>query len=174
MCAGDHDVGRLINTLSHQLKRQMCAHESEDSLTNMQRHVLHYILFQSLQHDIYQKDLEKEFQIRRSTASGTLQLLEKNGFIRREAVERDARLKKIVPTDKARGVREHILGNIRYMESTLRREIPEEKLKVCLEVLEQMSANLTENEKAPGQPAADLQVMNQLTEKKEEEKTDHE
>ena len=44
----------------------MCAHESEDSLTNMQRHVLHYILFQSLQHDIYQKDLEKEFQIRRS------------------------------------------------------------------------------------------------------------
>lgn len=179
MCAGDHDecghdVGRLINTLSHQLKRQMCAHESEDSLTNMQRHVLHYILFQSLQHDIYQKDLEKEFQIRRSTASGTLQLLEKNGFIRRKAVERDARLKKIVPTDKARGVREHILGNIRYMESTLRRGIPEEKLKVCMEVLEQMSANLTENEKAPGQPAADLQVMNQLTEKKEEEKTDHE
>lgn len=174
MCAGDHDVGRLINTLSHQLKRQMCAHESEDSLTNMQRHVLHYILFQSLQHDIYQKDLEKEFQIRRSTASGTLQLLEKNGFIRREAVERDARLKKIVPTDKARGVREHILGNIRYMELTLRRGIPEEKLKVCMEVLEQMSANLTENEKAPGQPAADLQVMNQLTEKKEEEKTDHE
>ena len=174
MCAGDHDVGRLINTLSHQLKRQMCAHESEDSLTNMQRHVLHYILFQSLQHDIYQKDLEKEFQIRRSTASGTLQLLEKNGFIRREAVERDARLKKIVPTDKARGVREHILGNIRYMESTLRRGIPEEKLKVCMEVLEQMSANLTENEKAPGQPAADLQEMNQLTEKKEEEKTDHE
>lgn len=174
MCAGDHDVGRLINTLSHQLKRQMCAHESEDSLTNMQRHVLHYILFQSLQHDIYQKDLEKEFQIRRSTASGTLQLLEKNGFIRREAVERDARLKKIVPTDKARGVREHILGNIRYMESTLRRGIPEKKLKVCMEVLEQMSANLTENEKAPGQPAADLQVMNQLTEKKEEEKTDHE
>ena len=142
MCAGDHDecghdVGRLINTLSHQLKRQMCAHESEDSLTNMQRHVLHYILFQSLQHDIYQKDLEKEFQIRRSTASGTLQLLEKNGFIRREAVERDARLKKIVPTDKARGVREHILGNIRYMELTLRRGIPEEKLKVFLSELEQ-------------------------------------
>ena len=76
-----HDVGRLINTLSHQLKRQMCIQEGEDSLTtNMQRLVLHYILFQSPERDIYQKDVEKEFQIRRSTATGTLQILEKNGF----------------------------------------------------------------------------------------------
>ncbi len=29
------DVGRLINTISHQLKRQMCAEEENDSLTNM-------------------------------------------------------------------------------------------------------------------------------------------
>ena len=28
-----HDVGRLINMLSHQLKRQMCIQEEEDSLT---------------------------------------------------------------------------------------------------------------------------------------------
>ena len=52
--------------------------------------------------DIYQKDVEKEFQIRRSTATGTLQILEKNGFIRREPVKQDARLKKLVPTDKAK------------------------------------------------------------------------
>ena len=89
-----HDAGRLINTVSHQLKRQMCTHEAEDSLTNIQRHVLHYILFQSLRCDIYQRDVEKEFQIRRSTVTGTLQLLEKKGFIRRESVEWDARLKK--------------------------------------------------------------------------------
>ena len=73
-----HDVGRLINTISHQLKRRMCIQEEEDSLTtNMQRLVLHYILFESLKRDIYQKDVEKEFQIRRSTATGTLQILEK-------------------------------------------------------------------------------------------------
>ena len=83
-----HDVGRLINTISHQLKRRMCIQEEEDSLTtNMQRLVLHYILFESLKRDIYQKDVEKEFQIRRSTATGTLQILEKNGFINREQVE---------------------------------------------------------------------------------------
>ncbi|HJA11759.1 MAG TPA: MarR family winged helix-turn-helix transcriptional regulator [Candidatus Mediterraneibacter merdipullorum] len=147
-CECGHDVGRLINTLSHQLKRQMCLDECEDSLTtNMQRLVLHYILFESLKRDIYQKDVEKEFQIRRSTATGTLQILEKNGFIVREPVERDARLKKLTPTKKAVGVREHILENIRYIEKLLAGGIPEEKLAVCREVLEQMSENLSGDEK---------------------------
>lgn len=156
MCVSDdreipdssHDIGRLINTLSHQLKRQMCIREEEDSLTtNMQRLILHFILFQSLQRDIYQKDIEKEFQIRRSTATGTLQILEKNGFITREPVKRDARLKKLVPTEKAKGVRKHILDNIRYIEALLAKGIPEERLSVCREVLEQMSENLSVDEK---------------------------
>lgn len=145
---GRNDVGRLINKLSHQLKRQMCIQEEEDSLTtNMQRLMLHYILFESLKREIYQKDVEKEFQIRRSTATGTLQILEKNGFITRKPVEKDARLKKLVPTAKAEGVREHILENIRYIEELLVGNIPEEKLAVCREVLKQMSENLSVNEK---------------------------
>ena len=179
MCAGDHDecghdVGRLINTLSLQLKRQMCAHESEDSLTNMQRHVLHIFCSSLCSMTLPERPgkgvsdptLNSK---RNASASG-----EKRIHPQGKRWRRDARLKKIVPTDKARGVREHILGNIRYMESTLRRGIPEEKLKVCMEVLEQMSANLTENEKAPGQPAADLQGNESINRKKEEEKTDHE
>lgn len=148
VCDCGHDVGRLINTLSHQLKRQMYIQEEEDSLTtNMQRLVLHYILFESLKRDIYQKDVEKEFQIRRSTATGTLQLLERKGFINRDAVEWDARLKKLTPTDKAKGVRQHILENIRYIEELLAKDIPEEKLSVCREVLRQMSENLSGDEK---------------------------
>ena len=82
----------------------MCFHQEESELTNMQKRVLHYILFQSLKKDIYQKDIEKEFQIRRSTATGILQLLEKKRFVIRETVEWDARLKKLVPTAKAEGV----------------------------------------------------------------------
>ena len=142
-----YDVGRLINMISHQLKRQMCFHEEESELTNMQKRVLHYILFQSMNKDIYQKDIEKEFKIRRSTASGILQLLEKNGFVTRENVEWDARLKKLVPTEKAEGVREEILSNIRYMEKILRQGISNQDMEICMKVLEQMSANLSGNEK---------------------------
>ncbi len=141
------DVGKIINRISHQLKRRMNCHEEEDSLTNMQRHVLHYILLQSMSRDIYQKDVEAEFQIRRSTATGILQLLEKNGFILRKAEDRDARLKKIVPTEKAEKVREHVLMNIDRTEKIIHQGIPDEKMAVCIETLELISANLFEDEK---------------------------
>lgn len=142
-----HHVGRLINQLSHQLKRQMYVEDGEDSLTtNMQRLVLHHILLKSICGPVYQKDVEKEFQIRRSTATGILNTLEKNGFIIREPVKEDARLKQLVPTDKARSIRGKILENIRYMETLLQNDILHEDLDVCQRVLEQMSANLSGDE----------------------------
>ena len=50
---------------------------------------------------VYQKDLEQEFGITRSTASKVLSLMEKKGLIERKSVESDARLKEIVLTQKA-------------------------------------------------------------------------
>ncbi|HJC15978.1 MAG TPA: MarR family winged helix-turn-helix transcriptional regulator [Candidatus Fusicatenibacter intestinigallinarum] len=145
-----HDVGRLINTLSHQLKRQISFPEEESSLTNIQRVVLNYILFQVLKREVYQKDIEKEFQIRRSTATAILQLLERKGFICRETAEWDARFKKLIPTEKTEKLREQIISNTRYMENLLKTGIPEEDLEVCLRVLERMSENLSDNEKTKG------------------------
>ena len=122
------DVGKIINRISHQLKRRMNCHEEEDSLTNMQRHVLHYILLQSMSRDIYQKDVEAEFQIRRSTATGILQSFKKKtDLFCGKAEDRDARLKKIVPTEKAEKVREHVLMNIDRTEKIIHQGIPDEK-----------------------------------------------
>lgn len=42
---------------------------------------------------IFQKDLETEFCIGRSTVTNILNLMEKKGFVRRESVSYDARLK---------------------------------------------------------------------------------
>ena len=154
MCTGksesEDNVGKLINIVSHQLRRQMCCLDGEDGLTNIQKHVLHYILLGSLKHEIYQKDLEREFQIRRSTATGTLQLLEKNGFIRREPEKKDARLKKIIPTEKTQNLQKGILDNIRYVEEKMMAGIPEKDLMICAKVLNRMSANLLGEERKKG------------------------
>ena len=66
--------------------------------------------------EVYQKDIEEEFRIRKSTATGILQLMEKNGFISRESSKKDARLKRIVPTPKAEALRPEILEHIRDTE----------------------------------------------------------
>ena len=147
-------AGKLIHMLSHQLKRQSASYELDCGLTTAQKHVLEFILFRSLEGNVYQKDIEENFRIRRSSASGMLQLLEKNGFIRRENVKQDARLKKIVPTKKAEALRDIIQQNINEMEAQLREGIPEVNFTIGMDVLRQMLYNLSKNENSKTEPSA--------------------
>ena len=139
---GKH-AGKWINRVSHQLKRQMLWPDEPGDLTILQKSILHFILFETMQRDLYQKDLEKEFKVRRSTASENLRLLEKKGYLYRECAKEDARLKKIIPTEKAVCLRGQLLKSIERTEERIRQGIPEEDLKVLFRVLKQISANLS-------------------------------
>lgn len=143
-------MGRIIHMLSHQMKRNCSNVESaitNDDLTVMQKHVLKFVLLESLHGDIYQKDIEEEFQIRKSTVTGILKLMENHGYIRRESVKRDARLKRIVPTAKAEEIRPTILEQIRKTEARLVEGIPEESMMLCKQILWQMFHNISEMNK---------------------------
>lgn len=139
-------TGRLVRMLNHQLKRNQKPEEAleDDELTPMQRHILNYILLETLHRDIYQKNLEEEFQVRKSTVSGILKLIEKNGFIYRESVKEDARLKRILPTKKAEALRPSILEHIHENEIRMTEGVSEQDLFLCKKVLYQMCQNLAE------------------------------
>ena len=140
-------MGRLIQVLSHQMKRKSCVNSmiNDDGLTAMQKHVLKFLLLETLHKVVYQKDIEEEFQIRKSTATGMLQLLEKNGFIVRESEKKDARLKRIIPTKKAEALRPSILAHIRQSETQLTTDISEADVLTCKKVLYQMLYNVSEH-----------------------------
>lgn len=72
--------------------------------------------------------------------------MEKNGFIYRKSVAKDARLKQIIPTEKAEKLGMDILANIQEMEKKLTTGIPKEDLEVCLRVLQKMICNLSDEE----------------------------
>ena len=58
-------MGRLIHMLSHQMKRNSNGMESvigNDELTVMQKHVLKFVLLESLHRDLYQKDIEEDLK----------------------------------------------------------------------------------------------------------------
>ena len=139
-------TGRLVRMLNHQLKRNQKPEEAveDDELTPMQRHILNYFLLETLHRDIYQKNLEEEFQVRKSTVSGILKLIEKNGFIYRESVKEDARLKRILPTKKAEALRPSILEHIHETEIRMTEGVSEQDLFLCKKVLYQMCQNLAE------------------------------
>ena len=52
------------------------------NLTGMQLFILEY-LYQHQQQDVFQRDLEAEFHVRRSTVTGILKGMEKKGLIQR-------------------------------------------------------------------------------------------
>ena len=51
-------------------------------------------LYENPGRDVFQKDIEAECGMARSTVAGVVKLMERKGLIRRESVASDARLKK--------------------------------------------------------------------------------
>ena len=108
---------RLIHNRIH---KQMEAKriENEGDITGMQRWALGY-LNDHADCEIYQKDIEQEFNVSRATASNMLQIMERKELIRRESVSHDARLKKISLTQKAKNMVEKADVDIREMEQLI-------------------------------------------------------
>lgn len=92
--------------------------------------------------DIYQRDIEEIFAIRRSTATVMLQTLEKKGYITKASVKHDARLKKIMLTEKAVLMQEELEPVFAAFEETAVRGIPAEDVQTMLDVLEKIRINV--------------------------------
>ena len=84
--------------------------------------------------EIFPQDIEQRFGVTRSTSCRVLGLMEQKGLIAREPVKRDARLKKIVLTDKSRHIAEVLRDNAKNMERIL---IGDESRYPSLEIQEQ-------------------------------------
>ncbi len=69
--------------------------------------------------ETYQKDVEKEFKISRSTATGLLQNMEKLGYLYREVSKKDSRLKKIVLTEKSVELNKKVMLTFDMVEEKL-------------------------------------------------------
>jgi MarR family transcriptional repressor of mepA len=140
----ENHVGFNIRTLSNLIHRrinQMVA-EEEETLTAHQVWVLKYLISQAADRDTIQRDVEKQFSIRRSTASHMLQLMERSGYILRVSVPEDARLKKLVPTRKGLDACDRMMERLDRFESMLQDGISPEELQQFLRILRIMEKNM--------------------------------
>lgn len=92
--------------------------------------------------DVYQKELEKLFNLKRATVSGVLQTMEKNGLISRVVDHKDTRTKKILLNEKTREL--FFIGKQRLdeLEKVLFEGFSKEDLCVLQEALKQMQKNM--------------------------------
>lgn len=92
--------------------------------------------------DTFQKDIEKEFSMNRSTTSEMLKLMGKNGLIKRVPVDYDARLKKIVLTDLGRECNRKTEEQILKVHNRLVEGLSDEEIQTLLSLCDKMIDNL--------------------------------
>ncbi len=132
-----------IRALNNAIKRDIeRTHLPElDASTGIHGWAIGYF-YRNRDRDVFQRDFEEEFSIRRSTATKMLQLMEKNGLIVRSPVEYDARLKKITLTEKAINIHKLIVKDIDNREERITRNISDDELAAFLHTLAKLKANL--------------------------------
>lgn len=135
-------TGKKINQISNRLRRRSRAIQETIGISGAQGNILNYILVESQNRSVYQKDIEEEFGLRPSTATEALKSLEKNELIRREPDPEDGRYKKIVFTEKAEQIEVVLRSEIEESEAILLRGVTEKEQQEFLRIAEKMLQNL--------------------------------
>lgn len=144
--SNEFDVGMAIKKLANLFNRRLLELkeniEEPNSVTGLQGWIVGYLINHNNRQDVFQKDIEAEFNINRSSATALLQRMEHNGLIVREAITGDARWKKIILTKKAWKLRRRLEAVKEKMESRAIQNISKEELTAFFEVVKKLMKNL--------------------------------
>ena len=138
-------MGLDISKINHIISRKVDAaviNAIDDNLTVSQAYVIDFISMEGKDRDIFQKDLEKEFDLKRSSISLMLNNMEKSDLIQRVPVAEDARLKKIILTDKAIMLHKKISNAIDSVENKLCKDLTTDEIKIFYKVLDKIRDNI--------------------------------
>lgn len=137
---------RTDNLVLRRMNQITRANGVED-VTAMHGWILRY-LEENADRDIFQRDVEKHFSITRSTVTNILQLMEKKGYIRREGVDHDARLKRLHLTEEGKATNEKLRSCFRECNRQLESCLTAEENTELMRLLAKLQAGL----EAPAEP----------------------
>ncbi|WP_026888750.1 MarR family winged helix-turn-helix transcriptional regulator [Clostridium beijerinckii] len=137
-------IGKKLSMLSKRIHRRIDKEASQYGVTGVQARILGFIYHKSDKKDIFQKDIEEELDIRRSSVTSVLQLMEKNGHIKRISVLEDARLKKIVLTEKGMEIQRNVYEFILRIEKSLRDELNEDEFNILVSLIDRLAKKIAD------------------------------
>ena len=97
-------------------------------------------------HPAFQKELESEFKIRRSSVTSVIQGLEKHGLVERRSVSTDARQKELVLTEEGVRVQRQVIERIEEMEKRVNGWLSPEEREWWLRCVNKIETGLKEAE----------------------------
>lgn len=112
-----------------------------EAVTPMHGWIMEY-LYRHSETPVFQRDIEREFSITRSTVTNILQLMERKGYITRQSVEQDARLKQLVLTEKGRQFHEDTMRAFHQTDEYVAGLLTEEENTELLRLLNKLYLGL--------------------------------
>ncbi|MCM1468660.1 MAG: MarR family transcriptional regulator [Alistipes sp.] len=142
MYSRENQIGFYVRELGNILKKRRECDGCKDGfhLTMMQKWVLGYLVHHT-DHDIYQKELEDNLNIGKSTLSEILRTMEKDGLVERVS---SGRCKKIVMTEKSTQIDKAIMRQIETTEEKLREGLSGEETDTFIRIIKKMIENVKE------------------------------
>lgn len=136
------NLGGLIHKVAHKMKREIDHANQKLGVSGVQGRIIGYVRCESKNRDVFQKDIEEHFELRGPSVTSTLQNLEKMGFIVRESIPTDQRLKRIVLTKKALDIHNQITKNIEQVEKEAFSSINKEEEQLLSDLLKRILNNI--------------------------------
>lgn len=133
-----------IKMLDNMLNRKICENVKKEGIFNIshvQADILGY-LYRNKNRIIYQNEIEREIGARRSTISGILRTMEKNGLIIKKDSLDDARKKEISLTDKSIKKHDELEKKVVIFEKELLKGISCEEKEIFFKVIDKLKDNL--------------------------------
>lgn len=135
-------IGCKINYVSNIIKRKIEKLESIEALERVSGTNSFILVYISEKEIVFQKDIEKEFGITRSTASKVISLMESKGMIIRKSVHNDLRLKQLVLTDDAKMFVESVKKDLKSFEKRLTLGLTKEEKDILLSIMNKLENNI--------------------------------
>ena len=146
MAESDKKIGVELKKLNNLIKRRLIKSKPVDDGAKLGAggFIIGYVAESRV--SVYQKDIEKEFKIRRPTATAMLKRLEAAGFLVRVGEDGDKRLKRIVLTDKAKKMHEEFTKRADEIESEFDSVISPSERSQLLKIIEKLQSRLEQND----------------------------
>ena len=142
------ELGQLICHASHLFRRRMdrsiaasMGADADEFFSARNLWVLRYVKEHEGE-EVYQRDLEKAFRLRRSTISNMIDLMVQKQYLVRESVEGDKRLKRLCLTGKGEAILCEVTNAAETLENSLREKFNEAEYAEFLQLLERVCGSL--------------------------------
>ena len=132
------DIGYLYQSINRSIHRDVMP----EGITGQQYKILRYLACNARKRDVYLCEIEQKLDICRSTASELVTKMESKGYIRREALEDDARFKRLLLTEKGYDAVNRVVMGMDDLNQNLTREISDEEMQLFRKITAKLRRNM--------------------------------